>query len=264
MNKKALLVVSFGTSYDETRKKTIDQIEMDLSKTFPEHEFRRAWTSQMIMNKIKKRDGIHINNPTEALEKLHSEGYDEVLIQPTHIINGSEYEGLYHDLLNFKDKFKSISIGNPLLTSMEDYKKVAFAMSTIFPKDTDDKLILLMGHGSEHHANSAYPCMDYVFNEEGYSNVYIATVEGFPDLDTFFSQTVSNPTKNILLIPFMIVAGDHIQNDLVGDEKDSWKNILLSKGYNVDSIIIGMGEIQEIRDIFIEHAKKARQLNVES
>ena len=258
MNKKALLVVSFGTSYDETRKKTIDQIEIDLSKAFPEYEFRRAWTSQMIINKIKKRDGTHINNPTEALEKLHSEGYEEVLIQPTHIINGSEYEGLYHDLLNSKDKFKSISIGSPLLTSMEDYKKVASAMSPVFPKDADNKIILLMGHGSEHHANSTYSCMDYVFKEEGYSNVYIATVEGFPD--TFFSQTASNPIKNILLMPFMIVAGDHIQNDLVGDEEDSWKNILLSKGYNVDSILIGMGEIQEVRDIFIEHAKEAKKL----
>lgn len=260
MNKKALLVVSFGTSYDDTRKKTIDQIEMDLAKAFPEYEFRRAWTSQMIMNKIKKRDGIHIDNPREALEKLHSEGYEEILVQPTHIINGSEYEGLYHDLLHFKDKFTSISVGSPLLTTMEDYKKVASAMSTIFPKDAEDKLILLMGHGSEHHANSAYTCMDYVFKEEGYSNVYMATVEGFPDLDTFFNQTVETPIKNILLMPFMIVSGDHIQNDLVGDEEDSWKNILLSKGYKVDSILIGMGEIQEIRDIFIEHGKEAKEL----
>ena len=102
--------------------------------------------------------------------------------------------------------------------------------------------------------------MDYVLKEKGYSNVYIATVEGFPDLNTFFSQIASNPIKNILLMPFMIVAGDHIQNDLVGDEEDSWKNILLSKGYNVDSIIIGMGEIQEVRNIFVDHAKEAMQI----
>ena len=260
MNKKALLVVSFGTSYIETRKKTIDQIEKELANAFPNYEFRRAFTSQMIINKIRKRDHIEIDNPVEALEKLYQDGYEEIVVQPTHIINGSEYEGLYHDLLSFKGKFSSIFLGKPLLTSIEDYKEVAHAMTTVFPKDLDDKLILLMGHGSEHHANAAYPSMDYVFKEQGYSNVHLATVEGYPDLDIFLKQVEFSSIKNIVLMSFMIVAGDHIQNDLIGEEDDSWKSILSSKGYHVDSHIMGMGEIPEIRNIFIEHAKEAQEI----
>ncbi|MPW26281.1 sirohydrochlorin cobaltochelatase [Alkalibaculum sp. M08DMB] len=257
MKKKALLVVSFGTSYEETRKKTIDKIEEDLANNFPEAQMFRAFTSQMIINKLKKRDGLMINNPKEALNELVNLGFDEVLIQPTHIINGSEFEGLYSDIIEFKSKFSKIELGRPLLTSTEDYVKVVHSMSQIFPKDLEDKIILLMGHGSEHHANAAYPCLDYVFKEEGFNNVHIATVEGFPELDTIIDKTKSQSIKNVTLMPLMIVAGDHIQNDLVGDEEDSWKNILLSKGYNVDSIIVGMGEIEQIRQLFIEHAENA-------
>jgi len=257
MHKKALLVVSFGTSYEETRKKTIDKIEESLANHFSDYQIHRAFTSQMIINKLKKRDGVHIHNPKEALNELIEQGFEEVLIQPTHIINGSEYEGLYTDILEFKDKFAKIKLGKPLLTSTEDYKTVVHAMSQIFPKYQEDTILLLMGHGSEHHANSAYPCLDYIFKEEGFKHVHIATVEGFPELDTIINKSELASIKKFTLIPLMIVAGDHIQNDLVGDDEDSWKSILLSKGYQVDAIITGMGEIEPIRQMFIEHAKSA-------
>lgn len=259
-SKKAILVVSFGTSYHDTRKKTIEKIEEDLDNAFPEHTLKRAFTSQMIMNKLKKRDGINIDNPREALDKLLEEGYEELLVQPTHIINGSEYEGLWKILQSYKDKFREIKFGTPLLTDIEDYEKVVKIMATILPEDMANKGIIMMGHGSSHYSNSAYPCLDYYFKNEGYKNIHIATVEGFPSLENVINNIVELKYKEIILIPLMIVAGDHIQEDMVGDDDDSWKNILLEKGYSVSSKIIGMGEIQGIRDLYVEHAKLAKIL----
>ncbi|MFZ7120692.1 MAG: sirohydrochlorin cobaltochelatase [Eubacteriaceae bacterium] len=260
MRKKAILVISFGTSYEETRKKTIGKIEEKIKQKFTDYHVVRAFTSKMIINKLKKRDGLSIDNPREALNKLLEQGYEEIIIQPTHIINGLEFESLFMDALYFKNKFKSLKLGRPLLNIYDDYLKVVRSMVHVFPKDIDERIIILMGHGTEHSANAAYPCLDYVFKNEGYENVHIATVEGFPSLETVLTKINKIQIKNVTLIPLMIVAGDHVQEDMVGDDEDSWKNILIEKGYNVDSILIGMGEIQGIQKVFIEHLEKATKI----
>lgn len=260
MKKKAILVISFGTSYEETRKKTIGKIEEKIKQKFTDYHVVRAFTSKMIINKLKKRDGLNIDNPKEALNKLFEQGYEEIIIQPTHIINGLEFESLFKDALCLKKQFKSVKLGRPLLSSYDDYLKVVSSMVNVFPKDLNERIIILMGHGTEHSANAAYPCLDYVFKNEGYENVYIATVEGFPSLETVLTKINKKHIKNVTLIPLMIVAGDHVQEDMVGDDEDSWKNILIKKGYNVDSIILGMGENEEIQKVFIEHLKQATEI----
>jgi sirohydrochlorin cobaltochelatase len=260
MNKKALLTISFGTSYKDTFEKTIKVIEDDLKSMYPDHDFFRAYTSRMIINKLKKRDGIAIDLPAEALEKIKIQGYKEVLCQPTHIINGVEYDMTIDDLKPFC-KNLNIKIGKPLLTEEEDYRKsVKGVISEIKPLG-DDEALILMGHGTYHHANSAYSCLDYVFKSEGYSNVYVASVEGFPYIDEVISRIKDQGNiRKVILMPFMIVAGDHARNDMAGDEEDSWLHKFKNEGFEVEIVMKGLGEIKAIRDIFVEHSKKTHKL----
>lgn len=253
---KAILVVSFGTSYSETRKATIEACEERIIKTFPEYEVRRAFTSQIIINKLKKRDGIFVDNPREALTKLKKEGFSEVYVQPLHIINGAEYEDIAKEIHRFKNEFVKLALGRPLLTSIEDYKRVVAVLAKKIPRRRDDEGVVFMGHGTYHHANSAYACLDYAFKDQGENNVFVGTVEGFPEIKNIIKKLRKKNIKKITLIPLMLVAGDHAQNDMAGDDKDSWKNIFEVQGYKVDIILCGLGQLSGIQDIYVEHLKK--------
>lgn len=250
---KAILVVSFGTSYADTREKTIDATEQKIQEAFPEYDLKRAFTSQIIIDKIKDRDGIEINNPTQALTNLKDEGYTDVYIQPLHVINGAEYDELIEAVTAFTEEFEVLKIGKPLLTSHEDYAAVANAYINYMPERAENEAVVFMGHGTHHDANAAYACLDYVFEDEGINNVFVGTVEGFPELDTVIKKLESNQIEKVTLMPLMVVAGDHAQNDMAGDEEDSWKIILKSQGYDVDCILKGLGEMPEIQEIYIEH-----------
>ncbi|WP_082760081.1 sirohydrochlorin cobaltochelatase [Abyssisolibacter fermentans] len=254
-NKKAVLVVSFGTSHNETRKLTIEATEAKIAKAFPDYDFKKAFTSQFIINKLKKRDGLEIDNVKQALEKLVSEGYGEVLIQSLHVMNGAEYHDTLELVNNYKDKFEKITFGNPLLTSPEDYMNLVDVLSKEIPTLKEDEALFFMGHGTHHFSNSAYACLDYTFKYKGYDNIYIGTVEGYPSLDTLLDITKDKNYKKIYLMPLMVVAGDHAKNDMAGDEEDSWKMILESKGYKVEPIIKGLGQIEGVQDLYIQHLK---------
>lgn len=255
--KKALLVVSFGTSYEDTMKKNIEAIEKDIASEFQDRKFARAFTSGMIMRKLKNRDGIHIDNVKEALTKLVDEGYDDILVQATHIMNGDEYDKMTEQIEAFEDKVK-IKVGDALLTTSSDYDMVVEALCKEgFPQEVDrqDTAIVLMGHGTGHFADAAYAALDYRFKVLGYKNVFVATVEGYPELDTIIPQIEQLAPKRIVLMPFMVVAGDHAQNDMAGDEEDSWKNVFEGLGYEVKCLLKGIGELPLIRKIYVEHAK---------
>ncbi|MEG0379840.1 MAG: sirohydrochlorin cobaltochelatase, partial [Eubacterium sp.] len=170
MSKKALLVISFGTSYLETRKKTIGAIEKDLQDHFPDHDFRRAFTSRMIIKKLSERDNEQVDIPHEALEKLKEEGYTEVVCQTTHVINGYEYDLTINELKKFENDFEVLTIGAPLLTTIEDYERTATIVAQELPELLAGEALVYMGHGSEHHANATYPAMDYTFKHLGYKN----------------------------------------------------------------------------------------------
>ncbi len=258
MTKKALLVISFGTSYPETRKKTIEATEQLLKEAYPDHDFYRAFTSRIIVRKLKKRDGLLIDLPKEALEKLKEAGYKQVICQTTHIINGYEYDITLNELKAFEEDFDCLKLGKPLLTSSEDYKKTMDILVKAMPSLKADEALVYMGHGSDHHANSTYPCMDYIFKHHGYKNIYMATVEGFPELGDIIPQL--KQYRKIILAPFMLVAGDHAINDMASDDEDSWKSQLLKEGFEVELILKGLGEYREIQELFLEHLKEAKSV----
>lgn len=255
MPKKALLVISFGTSYRETREKTIGAIERDLQKGFPDYDFRRAFTSRMIIKKLRERDNEYVDIPHEALEKLKNEGYTEVICQTTHVINGYEYDLTINELKKFENDFDVLTIGAPLLTTIDDYEQVAKTAISELPEMKEGEALLYMGHGSEHHANATYPAMDYTFKHLGYKNAFMGTVEGFPSLNDIIPQLKEKGYHKLYLAPFMIVAGDHAINDMASDEEDSWKTLLENEGFEVECVLKGLGQFKGIQDMFLEHAK---------
>lgn len=252
-NKKAILVVSFGTSYKETREKTIDAIEKEIRDAYSkDYEVRRAFTSQTIIDIMEERDKIETDNVTEAMDKLVAEGFGTLIVQPTHIMNGFEYDEMVELIKPYEDKFVSVKYGTPLLTSSDDYFN---SIDAIMAENTvnKDEAIVFMGHGTHHYANATYAALDYMFKEKGYSNVYIGTVEGYPDLDTVIKKVKKDGYTKVKLLPFMIVAGDHASNDMAGDEEDSWKSIFEKEGFEVSSELKGLGEYDAIRDIYVKH-----------
>lgn len=255
MMKKAILVVSFGTSYEETRKKTIDVIDNEIKAEFQEYDIYNAYTSKMILKVIKERDSLHVNNVTEAMEEMLENGIEEVIVQPTLILNGIEYDLMVDDVKAFENKFNKIKIGTPLLTTTKDSFDVIKAFEKKSPKIKEKEAIVFMGHGSEHYTNSIYAALDYMFKAEGHKDIYMATVEAYPELDDIIDVLKEKEYKKLILIPFMIVAGDHANNDMASDEEDSWKTVLTKEGFEVECIVEGLGENEFIRKIFIEHIK---------
>lgn len=252
--KTAILVISFGTSYEETRKKTIEQIESDLHHAFPEYPLYRAWTSPRIRAKLRKRDGIHIMDIDEAMTQLKADGIRNVIVQPTYVITGFESDAMKKKVLAHKKDFDSVIICDSLMVTKQDKEEVCQAMAQEYHPDSDE-ILLFMGHGTEHVANELYPEMDELFKHFGYSNMHMGTVEGDFSIESFLDKLKNLHPAHVHLAPFMIVAGDHATNDMSGEDDDSWKSILEKEGYSVKCTLKGLGEIQAVRDIFIRHTK---------
>ncbi len=251
--KKAILVVSFGTSYNDNREKTIGAIEKAVSLAYPDYAVKRAFTSRMVINKLKTRDGIKIDNVDEAMCNLVLEGYGTVIVQPTHVMNGYEYEEMLSLVEPYKGSFEALYLGSPLLTSEEDYTRLAKAVTAEVPEtNREDTAVVLMGHGTDHFANSAYAALDYRMKDMGYHNIFIGTVESYPDLDTVKRQVTAHKVKKVVLYPLMIVAGDHANNDMAGEEEGSWKRAFEEEGYEVKCVLKGLGEYDAIRRMFVE------------
>jgi len=270
----AILLVMFGTSYPEAQA-AYENIERVYKEEFPQAKIEIAFTSDYIRRKIQERDNISINNPLTALAHLNDEGYVNVVVQSLHVIPGEEF----HDMANIVESikgidgkfgFKNITIGGPLLMSHDDYLDVSSALAKQFdeyttgtertshksPRDANETAIVFMGHGTEHPANSAYSQMANVLSAD-YKNVFLGTVEGYPTRDEVVAELKAAKVKNVRLIPFMVVAGDHALNDLTGNESDSWKSILEKEGFKVDFSLKGMGENDDIAEIFVRHSKDA-------
>ena len=252
--KKGILVVSFGTSHLDTMEKTIQAMEEGIAEAFPEYKVYRAFTSRMILRKLKKEEGIAIDTVEEALERMAADGVRRVVIQPTHIINGIENDRMLDEIKKLEGRFEWIRVGKPLLSSADDYKKAAHAVMA----ETElapDEVLALMGHGTDHHANAAYPMLEYTFHALGYSRVLVGTVENFPDLSNVMTKLKICGARKVVLMPFMMVAGDHAKNDMAGEE-DSWKSEMENAGYEVRVILKGLGELKGIRRIFEEHIRE--------
>ncbi len=254
---KALLVVSFGTSHHDTREKTIDQIEAYLGQSFPDRKVYRAWTSGMIIQKLR-REGIETDTVPDALERMLRDRITDVLIQPTHLLNGIENDQMLRQAEAYRSRFQNLRIGAPLLTSDRDLQRVAEILTAQFPNLGEEEAVLLMGHGTEHDANAVYAALDYRFKDMGRDRFYMATVEGYPALEQALRQMKANQRlQKVYLVPFMIVAGDHAKHDMAGPKPDSWKRMVADAGYEPCCLLRGLGELPEVRQLLAEHAGQA-------
>lgn len=271
-----LLVVSFGTSFNDSRADDIKGIEDALQEANPDWSVRRAFTAQIIINHVQARDGEYIDNMDQALERAAANGVKNLVIQPTHLMHGAEYDELVEAVENYKDQFESVKIAEPLLGQVgsdatavnEDKAAVAEAITAEAVKTAgydsldaakeDGAAFVFLGHGTSHTAKVSYSQMQTQMDTLGYENVFIGTVEGEPE-ETSCEAVIDAITeagyKKIILRPLMVVAGDHANNDMAGDDEDSWKSMFTASG-NFDSIdtqIAGLGRIDAIQDIYIAH-----------
>ena len=258
-NRKAILVVSFGTSYEATRKVTIEAIEKDIANAYPDYKLYRAWTSKMILAKLKKRDNLHISNVKEAMEEMIADGITDVIIQPTHVINGIENELMKEDALSYRESFHSIRFGTPLLTSEEDNQTVINAIAEEFSYLSEEEVLVLMGHGTTHYSNAIYAALDYAFKDKGHPNIFLGTVEAYPSMQSLMKMIKAYAPKKVVLAPFMIVAGDHAKNDMAGDNPESWYSQFVQEGFQVETVLKGLGEYKGIRELFVKHVADTLQ-----
>ncbi len=275
-----LLVVSFGTSFNESRVQDISGIEKSLAEAFPGLSVRRAFTSQIIINHVQARDGEKIDNMDQALERAAQNGVKHLLVQPTHLMHGAEYDELTGALERYRDRFESVTLAEPLLgevgkdetESNADKKTVAEAVVKEAFGDAgfdgapaaaaEGTALVLMGHGTSHTARVTYSQMQTQMDELGYGNVFIGTVEGEPE-DTACSVVLEKVKdagfSRVILRPFMVVAGDHANNDMAGDEEDSWKSMFEASGAFKEVVcqIEGLGRIPEIQAVYAAHTAEA-------
>lgn len=257
MSKKALVVVSFGTSVDIAFV-AIANVEEKLKAAFPDHDFFRSFTSKMIIRKLARTKNITVNSPEEVFEKLVAGGYEEVICQPTHIIPANEYEKMLDMILPYKDDFRSFRIGRPLLTTDEDYVDVAhILMDQVTHPLPADEAFLLMGHGTSHSVDSTYCMMEHVLRDLNYDNTFVGTVEGFPDIHYVARRLARKKIRKVTMLPMLIVAGDHARRDMAGDHENSWKSILEKEGYETEVLMKGLGEIDAIAEVFVDHVRQA-------
>ena len=258
IGEKELLAASFGTSYQDTRCRTIGAIEEELERAFPEYSVRRGFTSRMIINRVKTRDQIVIDSLEEALRRAADNGVKRLIVQPTHMMDGFEYTALADKVAEYSRFFEAAAVGKPLLSSEGDFQAVVQALIEETEEyDDGETAFCFMGHGTEAQANQVYRKLQEMFLAAGHENYFIGTVEAEPALEEVLAQVKKGSYKRAVLQPLMIVAGDHANNDMAGDEEGSWKRAFEEAGYEVSCILKGLGELEKIRRIFVRHAKEA-------
>ena len=257
--KPAILVVSFGTSFNDSRHITIGAIESAIREKFPDYDVRRAFTSQIIIDKLKERDGVVIDNVEEALDRLVADKVQEIVVQPTHLMNGYEYDDLAKALESYKDKFKKVALGEPLLSSDDDYYKVIAALESVSERYDDGKTALVfMGHGTEAESNKVYATLQDKLTAEGKKNYFIGTVEATPSIEDVLKGVKAAGLKKAVLRPLMVVAGDHANNDMADlEDPESWASQLTAAGIEVECVLEGLGQIVEIYELYAAHAADA-------
>lgn len=253
-----LLVVSFGTSYNDSRRLTIGGIESAIERAFPDYSVRRGFTSQIIIDHVKDRDDVAIDNVKEAMDRAVANDVKKLVIQPTHLMDGLEYQDLVDEVAGYADSFEQIAVGEPLLTSEEDFQAVMKAIVEATAEyDDGETAICFMGHGTEAESNQIYGKMQQVLTDAGYANYYVGTVEATPSLEDVLAAVQGGEYKKVVLRPLMIVAGDHANNDMAGIEEDSWRTAFENAGYEVECVVEGLGELEAIQQLFVTHAQAA-------
>ena len=275
-----LLVVSFGTSFNDSRAEDVKGIEDALAEAYPDWSVRRAFTAQIIINHVEARDDEVIDNMQQALDRAVENGVKNLVVQPTHLMHGAEYDEMTEAINGYKDKFESVAIAEPMLGEVgddatvinDDKKAVAQAITDEACKEAGfDSMdaaaeagtaFVFMGHGTSHTANITYDQMQTQMENLGFKNAFIGTVEGKPEdtaCDKVIEKVKEAGYKNVVLRPLMFVAGDHANNDMAGDDEDSWKSQFVASGNfeNVDTQIAGLGRIEAVEQLYVDHTKAA-------
>lgn len=250
--KQALLVVSFGTSVAQTRA-CITAVEDILWEQTPERDFFRAFTSPTIRRKLAER-GEDILSLKEALEQIEALGYQDVIVQPTHMLYGIEYDKIKQTADWFSFRFARFALGKPLLADSEDLQYLAQCLMKHYPAQKDEAIVL-MGHGTEHFANAVYPALQTAFSLAGREDIFVGTVEGWPGFAEVRGQIAGRYAK-AHLIPLMLVAGDHACNDMAGEDEDSWKSQLEADGVTVRCTMRGLGDMEDVRQLYRRHMQE--------
>lgn len=262
-NKDAILVMSFGTTYTKSRQATIDETVKAIQAAHPQTKVVVAFTSHIIVDRIKAHEGLTIPTPEKALEQLKAEGYTRVAIASLDVIPGVEYDYDKAIFNSYKHDFKKMTLATPLLYWMgqedqrDDLSEFVTAFASQFPKLGKHDAILVMAHGTPHPANAYYSVLQDRLKTAGYGQVYVYSVEGWPHLDTVIPQLKKAGIKHVILMPMMMVAGDHANNDMAGADADSHKSILEQNGFTVSPYIHGLGENTAVRQLFVERANEA-------
>ena len=257
-----LLVVSFGTSYNDNRAATIGAVESAMETAFPDYAVRRGFTANIIIEHVQRRDGVVIDDVTEALARAKANGVKNLLVQPTHLMNGYEYGDLVKELEACAGDFESVKSGAPLLTTEEDFAVVAQAMVDAAAGHDDGKTaVCYMGHGTEAASNGIYARMQKHLSDSGHDNFFVGTVEAEPTAEDLVKLVKAGGYEKVVLRPMMIVAGDHANNDMAGDDEDSWKSVFTAAGFQVECEINGLGELEAIQQLLAAHAGEAKPLD---
>lgn len=254
--KKALLVVSFGTSYHDTLEKNIVACEQALAASCPDRTLMRAFTSGMIIRKLARRDGLVIPSPGQALQQLAEQGYQDVAIQSLHIINGDEYEKVVRDAAQWQGHFARLALGTPLLSTFGDYQQLMLSLRSQMPPLADDEQVVFMGHGASHHAFAAYACLDHMMQASHFP-ARVGAVESYPEVGQLVHSMQQQGVRRVVLMPLMLVAGDHAINDMASDAPDSWKSCFAAAGIPAQVCLQGLGENPAIRSQFVAHLQQA-------
>lgn len=257
----AIILVSFGTSFDDSREKTIDALEKAVIERYADRSAQNpaivetAFTSATIRRKLDER-GIHRNSVEQALESALARGARRAVIQPTHLMFGKEYNELREIAAGYEARFEGISYGEPLLATSDDISVLLRTVSSEVPAGKKEAVVL-MGHGSEHFSNFLYAATDYQAKAEGYGNIFVGTVEAYPGIEEVLAAVKKAKFRSVVLAPMMLVAGDHANNDMAGDGDDSWKSIFEANGIKARAHIRGLGEYRPIQQQYIRHIDAA-------
>lgn len=252
--KSAILVVSFGTSYNDNRDLSIGGIEKALETAYPDYEIRRAFTSQIIIDILKERDEIEVDNVTAAMDRLVADGVKEVIVQPTHVMPGQEFHDIVKEVNNYRHQFDTFKFGNPILAHEEDYEElVSIITADTKAYDVDGTAIVFMGHGTHHLANACYAKVQEHLTAAGFDRYFVGTVEATPSLEDVMAAVKASGATKVVLQPLMIVAGDHASNDMAGDEEGSWKLEFQNAGFQVETVLRGLGEMEGIQQLMVKH-----------
>lgn len=255
--KHAILLVSFGTSFAESRKKTIDKIQDDIMATFSNYRIYQAWTSKKLIRTVYERERLLIPTLEDAMAQIISDGMTDLTVQPTYLINSSENDTMKKTILSLAPSSLTVRFGSPLLTSTADNCKVLHAIMSEFSTIPSKDALIFVGHGTETCANSVYATLNDLLKDMGYPHAFIGTIKDYSNQEVLIQHISHVCSQRVHLIPFMFVAGHHATKEIFGNNRDSWKSRLESAGFEVLCHMKGLGEYEGVREIYLEHLKAA-------